>query len=74
MSKNELMKDYRMLGKMSSLLDEHQKDIKVISKTIARRMKSNMRYELVDNLELTLAHMEKAKKEIRKAQNELRLI
>ncbi len=72
--KNELLDDYRMLEKMSKDLVEHQKKIKMINRNIAKKLKSNMRFGLVDNLEITLDHMDRAQKEIDKAKKELKMI
>ena len=73
-SKNELLKDYHMLDKMSKDLIEHQKAIRAIGMKIAKNVKSDIRYCLVDNLEDVIDHMDRAQKELDRAKRELGLI
>jgi hypothetical protein len=56
------------------MLGEHHKDINAIAKNIAKGMKSDLKYGLITNLEVTLTHMDRARKELKKAQKELSLI
>jgi hypothetical protein len=70
----ELMKDYNMLNRMSDNLLEHQKNVRLIAKSITKKVKSNLRYGLIENLDEVLEHMDRAQKELTKARKELGMI
>ena len=70
-SKKELLSDYRLLGKMSDDLSRHQKNVKAITKNVARHFKSNLRLGLIESLAEISEHMQKAQKELDKAKKEL---
>ena len=70
-SKKELLSDYRLLGKMSDDLSIHQKNVKAITKNVARHFNSNLRLGLIESLAEISEHMQKAQKELDKAKKEL---
>lgn len=70
----EILRDYRMLEKMSKDLALHQKNIRLIGKRVARRMKTYEKYGLIENLTSVAISMDKAKRQIDKARRELKLI
>ncbi|MGA3020551.1 MAG: hypothetical protein ABSD68_01210 [Candidatus Micrarchaeales archaeon] len=70
----ELIRDYNMLDRMSSNLLEHQKNVRLIAKSIAKRVKSDLRYGLIENLDEVVEHMGRAQKELAKARKELEMI
>ena len=72
--KEELLSDYLMLEKMSKDLALHQKNIRVVGKSIVRKVKSDLRYGFLDNLDIVEEHMKKAQKELDKARKELKQI
>lgn len=72
--KQELLRDYRMLDRISETLLEHQKNIRAINKRIASKVKTDLRYGLIENLNVVADHMEKAQEELEKARKELELI
>jgi hypothetical protein len=73
-SRNELLKDYFMLNKMSRNLALHQKNVRVIGRKVAKTAKTDLTDGIVDNLDLVVAHMKRAQSEIDKAQKKLKQI
>ncbi len=71
--KNEILKDYFMLEKMSKDLLEHQKNIRRIGKRITKAETYN-KYGLIENLSSVTVHMGNARKELDRARKELKLI
>jgi hypothetical protein len=73
----ELVKDYYMLNKMSKELREHKRYISSIGKrlsSISNRSKSDMEYGLIENLDIVMLHIDKARNEIEKAKRKLKMI
>ncbi len=73
----ELVKDYSMLNKMSKELREHKRYISSIGKrlsSISNRSKSDMEYGLIENLDIVMLHIDKARNEIEKAKRKLKMI
>ncbi len=70
--RNELLSDYRMLEKMSESLRQHQKNIRLINKRIAKRVDADFKGGLVENLDIVTEHMQKAERELEKAKKELK--
>ncbi|VVB76968.1 Uncharacterised protein [uncultured archaeon] len=72
--KNELDADYEMLEDMSRQLQEHQKNVNAISRKIARTLKTDLKYGLLENLDIVTTHMRNAKRELDRAKKELKRI
>lgn len=72
--RNELMSDYRMLEKMSSDLREHQKNILKINKKLARKVKGDLKYGFIENLQIVAEHIKNAERELENAKKELKMI
>ncbi len=72
--KTELMGDYRMLEKMSGSLKEHQKNVLAINKELAKKLKGDFKYGLIENLQTVADHMRNAQKELDRARKELKRI
>jgi len=73
-SKNELINDYKLLDKMSREIVLHQKNIKVIRDAIAKKVNSDVKFGLIENLDVVMGHMKKAMKEMDAARKELKEI
>jgi uroporphyrinogen-III synthase len=71
-ARNELMRDYYMLGKMSGILALHRKSVMVIGRRVARTSKTPLTSGIVHSLELVEAHMKKAQAELGRAQERLK--
>lgn len=74
LSKNELLSDYHMLETMSKDLTLYQKNIRIVGRSITRKVKSDLRYGFLENLDIVEGHMRKAQKELDRARKELKLI
>jgi len=74
MKRNELLRDYLLLEKISKELSEHQKHMVVINKNIARKVKSDLKYGFIEKLDMVSNYMKKAQKEVDNAAKELKLI
>jgi hypothetical protein len=72
--KTELMSDYGMLEAMSGSLGEHRKNVLKINKELARKLKGDFKYGLIENLQEVAGHMKNAQKELDKARKELKRI
>ena len=72
--RTELLSDYRMLEKMSGSLKEHQKNVLAINKALAKKLKGDFKYGLIENLQTVADHMKKAQKELDNARKELKRI
>lgn len=70
----EMLNDYKMLQKMSKELTRHQSNLKLIRKAIAKGMKTDLKYGLIENIDTVLKHMGKASKEMEDARKELKMI
>lgn len=73
-NKNELLNDYKLLDKMSKEITLHQKNIKVIRDAIAKKVNSDVKFGLIENLDVVMGHMKKAMKEMDDARKELKEI
>ncbi|MDE1827653.1 MAG: hypothetical protein KGH65_00625 [Candidatus Micrarchaeota archaeon] len=73
-SRNELMNDYKLLDKMSREIILHQKNIKIIRDAIAKKVNSDVKFGLIENLDVVMGHMKKAMKEMDDARKELKEI
>ena len=73
-SRNEIRSDYKMLEKMSDDLKAHRENLKAIGKHIAKGMKTDMRFGIIENLDMVAMHMNNAKRELEKAKKTLKLI
>jgi fructosamine-3-kinase len=73
-SKILILKEYKQLEVMSRALAVHQKEVHVVGKSIAKKMSTNMKYGLMENLNTVEDHLSRARKEIGKALSELELI
>lgn len=73
-AKNELLNDYKLLDKMSREIALHQKNIKLIRNAIAKKVSSDVKFGLIENLDVVMSHMSKATKEMEKARKELKMI
>lgn len=73
-SKSELMDDYRLLEKMSKELSSHQKKMLVIRNAIAKKVNADLKYGLIENLDVVMERMGKAQKELESARKELKRI
>lgn len=72
--RNALLKDYRMLSGMSRHLLKSRNEIARINKRILGKLSGNSRIDLVENLELVMVHMDRARKEIDKSARKLKQI
>ncbi|MCL4365396.1 MAG: hypothetical protein M1569_03150 [Candidatus Marsarchaeota archaeon] len=71
----ELLNDYAMLDGMSRQLAAHQRKIFGIGKRLVERAsQSDISEGLIDNLDMVIAHMKKAQKEIETAKRRLKKI
>jgi hypothetical protein len=73
-SKIPILEEYKQLKDMSRALALQQKNVEKVSKSIARKMSTNLKYGLMENLNTVGDHMGRARKEIGKALSELELI
>ena len=74
-SKNEIINDYRMLDKMSKQLKVHERILHdVVAKKIAKKSRTDLEEGLLENLDIVSMHMIKARKEIDRAKEKLKLI
>lgn len=72
---NEISKDYRMLNVISAQLKKHERILHdITAKAIAKKSKSDLEYGLLENLDMVVDHMGKARKEIDRARSKLKLI
>lgn len=72
--KNELLKDYAMLDRMSKDLLKGRNSIKKINRKIVTKMSSNLKIGILENLETVSGHMDRAQKELEKAKKLLKLL
>jgi hypothetical protein len=63
-----------MLDKMSRDLREHQKNILKINKAFARKVKGDLKYGFIENLQIVAEHIKNAQKELDNAKKELKQI
>lgn len=70
-ARRELLTDYVLLDRMSRSLSDHQKNVRTITKNVARRFRSNLRLGLIESLGEISEHMSKARRELDKAKKEL---
>jgi hypothetical protein len=73
-SKITIAKEYKQLEGMSLSLAAHQKDVRAVGKSIARKMSTNMKYGLVENLNTVEEHIGRARKEVARALKALKSI
>lgn len=72
---SELLNDYAMLNVMSRQLAAHQRKIFRIGKRLVERAsQSDISEGLIDNLDMVIAHMRRAQKEIETAKRKLKKI
>ncbi|MDE1860185.1 MAG: hypothetical protein KGH72_00525 [Candidatus Micrarchaeota archaeon] len=72
---NELLKDFYMINDMTKKLGEHQKKIRAIAKHVARSgYKTGLTEGVVENLDLVMSHMNKARKELERAGRRLKMV
>ncbi len=73
-SRITIAKEYKQLEGMSRALAAHQKDVHAVGKSIARKMSTNMKYGLVENLNTVEGHIGRARKEVDRAMKALKSI
>ncbi|MDE1761825.1 MAG: hypothetical protein KGH59_00380 [Candidatus Micrarchaeota archaeon] len=69
----KLLREYTIIGKMTNQIVLHQKGIKQIRKKVAKR-RSDVGYGIIENLDIALLHMNRAKQELDKAMKELKSV
>ncbi|MDE1823078.1 MAG: hypothetical protein KGI00_00150 [Candidatus Micrarchaeota archaeon] len=72
--KARLLKDYRMLDRMTKELLKSRNDIIRINRSVAKRVKSDLKAGIIDGLDVVLGQMDKARKELDKAKKGLKEI
>ena len=72
---NEISMDYRMLDVISKQLKKHEHILHdITAKAVAKKSKSDLEYGLLENLDIVVGHMSKARKEIDRARSKLKMI
>ncbi len=73
-NKGELIADYAMFDKMSKDINKHYKRIMTIRKEIARNKNASvdLKFEFLESLDIILAHMKTAGKELDKSKKVLK--
>ncbi len=71
---NELILDYKLFDKMSKDITKHYKRIMSIRKEIARNknVSVDLKFEFLESLDIILAHMKTAGKELDKSKKVLK--
>ncbi|MDE1851389.1 MAG: hypothetical protein KGH69_01715 [Candidatus Micrarchaeota archaeon] len=72
--RNALLKDYSMLNGMSRQLLEARNEIVRINKRIMNKVSGPSKPDLVESLEIVMAHMDRARKELDRSARKLKQI
>ena len=71
----EVLRDYRMLERISRELKEHERRLHdVVARRVARKARTDLEEGLLENLDIVASHMRRAQKEIDKAKRKLKVI